>query len=212
MEKRFNVKNGISKSVGDRRITMELTEGKEYWVKARFLKKNEFYENPLFFDVNDAIDGLVMLSEDADLRETFPEHNEVKIQQFVADWIEGCWDHGYDLAKALDEGLNNSPKKVQDWLLYQKNQVTFARAWLDGYEIEKEPLGVLLVDIPENGYSKYNYLYKGESGKFSVNATDETDIFIKYAYKVTEAEAKEKYPNFKWVSLEELENDWSIGF
>lgn len=25
--------------------------------------------------------------------------------------------------------------------------------------------------------------------------------------KVTEAEAKEKYPNFKWVSLEELENE-----
>lgn len=30
---------------------------------------------------------------------------------------------------------------------------------------------------------------------------------LKIAYKITEAEAKEKYPNFKWVSLEELENN-----
>lgn len=71
-------------------------------------------------------------------------------------------------------------------------------------EVLNEPLGVLLLDISEFGYYKYNYLYKRDNGKFTVNCTDETDIFVEYAHKVTKAEAKEKYPNFKWVSLEEL--------
>lgn len=79
-------------------------------------------------------------------------------------------------------------------VMIDENQDTFARAWL--------------VDMPKNALWGYTYLASRKSdGKAYVYRSDfEIDV-REYGLKVTEAEAKEKYPNFKWVSLEELENE-----
>ncbi|HFI0703013.1 TPA: hypothetical protein ACGO43_000358 [Streptococcus suis] len=69
-----------------------------------------------------------------------------------------------------------------------------------------EKLGVLLVDVPEPMLFKYYYI---EERRF--NGTDYLEItradllmmVKKYAYKCTQEEA-EKYPQFRWVALEEL--------
>ncbi|WP_459577969.1 DUF1642 domain-containing protein, partial [Enterococcus faecalis] len=37
------------------------------------------------------------------------------------------------------------------------NEETFAHAWLDGYEVEKEPL--YYVKLPEIGYMRFGYRY-----------------------------------------------------
>lgn len=52
----------------------------------------------------------------------------------------------------------------------------------------------------EDGW-EYFYVIAKENFLSEVLAT------VTHAVKITEAEAKEKYPNFKWVSLEELENE-----
>lgn len=72
----------------------------------------------------------------------------------------------------------------------------------------EEQLGVLLVDMPKNSFWKYMYLYVDVDGNYDILGTDEPGVFLyrKTTVKVTEAEAKEKHPNFKWVSLEELDN------
>lgn len=64
------------------------------------------------------------------------------IPQFVADWISKSkvWGH------SLSDSMGHVPSyfdttrndKAMRWA--NKNQDIFARAWLDGYEIEKEPL------------------------------------------------------------------------
>lgn len=77
----------------------------------------------------------------------------------------------------------------------------------DAVEVEKEPLGVLLVDMPGPSNRRYSYLIKYSSGNYDVLHTDNRNSVIGSAVKVTEAEAKEKYPNFRWVPLEELENE-----
>lgn len=68
----------------------------------------------------------------------------VKIPQFVADWIEKCkaFEHFVvSLSFALQPIVweeNNLSDKCIDWLMDANNQELFARAWLDGYEVEKE--------------------------------------------------------------------------
>ena len=62
------------------------------------------------------------------------EPEKVKIPQFVADWIEKCKNK----EKSLLDALLYTPEKVNSWVGNSENQETFARAWLDGYEIEKE--------------------------------------------------------------------------
>ncbi|MFS9041685.1 DUF1642 domain-containing protein [Streptococcus cristatus] len=70
------------------------------------------------------------------------ESEKVKIPQFVADWIEACKEK---LAIGLYIAMNpdfmkqwNKSDKLISWVRKINNQNLFARAWLDGYEVEKE--------------------------------------------------------------------------
>lgn len=69
------------------------------------------------------------------------EQKPVKVPQCVADWIEYC-KRGLSIRQAISQvqvGI-----EVDDWLMEVDadgvfvNQETFARAWLDGYEVEEE--------------------------------------------------------------------------
>lgn len=62
------------------------------------------------------------------------EHRKPVVPQFVADWIEKCKSE----KRRLHESLTYTPYGVNGWVSNSKNQETFARAWLDGYEVEEE--------------------------------------------------------------------------
>lgn len=71
-----------------------------------------------------------------DLIKQLDEPEKVKIPQFVADWIEYFKKTGdWDLFQAMDYLFGK--KEIREWLEYKNNQETFARAWLDGYEVEE---------------------------------------------------------------------------
>lgn len=61
------------------------------------------------------------------------------VPKFVADWIEYAKKKGDSLAISFKPwnlyGVEYS--KADRWI--EDNQETFARAWIDGYEVEKEP-------------------------------------------------------------------------
>ena len=59
-----------------------------------------------------------------------------------------------------------------------------------------EKLGVLLVDVPEPKYWKYYCTY-------SIRKADKKELVESQAVLCTQEEAK-KYPQFRWVALEEL--------
>lgn len=65
-----------------------------------------------------------------------PEPQKPVVPQFVADWIG--YERGWN--KTLHHALENSPEKVNLWLCEDEinRQNLFARAWLFGYEVEKE--------------------------------------------------------------------------
>ncbi|MEE5256061.1 DUF1642 domain-containing protein, partial [Streptococcus pneumoniae] len=70
------------------------------------------------------------------------EPQKVKIPQFVADWIEVCKEHlTTSLYTAMTPNFmkeNNQSFDLILWIKKASNQDLFARAWLNGYEVEKE--------------------------------------------------------------------------
>ena len=81
---------------------------------------------------------------------------KVKVPQFVADWIEVCKEH---LTTSLYTAMNPNFMKENNqsfdlilWIKKTSNQDLFARAWLDGYEVEKEKRYLVKIkgDIKEN--------------------------------------------------------------
>lgn len=82
--------------------------------------------------------------------EQLDEPQKVTIPQFVADWIKRSKQEKRNLRNAL----NNGGEKMRLWFLDQENYDLFARAWLDGYEVEKEPKYTVRVK-GINGYGRY---------------------------------------------------------
>lgn len=67
------------------------------------------------------------------------EPKPVKVPQCVADWIEYCKARKITLAHALYHSEEAKNKSVYRWLFEESgSQEKFARAWLDGYEVEEE--------------------------------------------------------------------------
>ena len=106
------------------------------------------------------------------------EPEKVTIPQFVANWIEYCKFTHVDLQHALVVGdvyfynyANQKDfSKLKEFLETENNQATFARAWLDGYEVEKEKRYRVnlkrnseeidyLVDTKTNGFRFYSTIY-----------------------------------------------------
>lgn len=70
-----------------------------------------------------------------DMIEQLDEPQKTVVPQFVADWIETCKENNII---SLSGAFEYAKEEVDTWLSDWTNQETFARAWLDGYEIEEE--------------------------------------------------------------------------
>ena len=119
-------------------------------------KYKDLYENVFDFGARAACQLFLKDLEQLD------EPQPVKVQQFVADWIEVCKEH---LTTSLYTAMNPNFMKENNqsfdlilWIKKTNNQETFARAWLDGYEVEKEKQYVVKV----KGNIKENMLVYGE--------------------------------------------------
>lgn len=58
------------------------------------------------------------------------------VPQIVADYIKYTKDAEWDLLEAMDDVAYEDNKDLRKW--FNNNIETFAHAWLDGYEVEKE--------------------------------------------------------------------------
>ena len=129
-------------------------------------KYKELYEN--VFDFGAELARQIFIE---DLKQ-LDEPQKVKVPQFVADWIENSKEIGRDLQDAMNSSLIN--KQVDRWLYTKNNKETFARAWLDGYEVEEEKRYVVKVkgNIKENMlvYGKFveRYFFTKSSSLYNV--------------------------------------------
>ena len=118
------------------------------------------------------------------------EPGKVKIPSVVARWIG--YAKGWN--KGLHYALSNASDEVLEWLCVDKlkRQEIFARAWLDGYEVEEEKRYVVKI----KGILKANEVlnYKINEGKWVISSGVEN---TSYRTKHTRKELEEA--NFGWV-------------
>lgn len=65
------------------------------------------------------------------------ELNKPTVPQIVADYIKYTKDAEWDLQEAMDDVAYEDNKDLRKW--FNNNIELFARAWIDGYTVEKEP-------------------------------------------------------------------------
>ncbi|EAC3618675.1 DUF1642 domain-containing protein, partial [Listeria monocytogenes] len=130
------------------------------------------------------------------------EQERIVVPQFVADWISQCKQEGYDLSWSINYDDSDMPYEIFEWLNpTADNQELFARAWMDGYEVEKEPLYYVQLIRRLSGY---------------LNVRNDESSFLDSPYEVglnktkfTEAKIKEideRYWQFA-VLVEDLEGE-----
>lgn len=90
------------------------------------------------------------------------ERERVTVPQYVADFITEHKKLGHTLSYSIDACMSD---RVAEW--YWDNSELFARAWLNGYEVEQEKRYEVklkntddyLVKTNNNGYRFYNNIY-----------------------------------------------------
>ena len=130
------------------------------------------------------------------------ESQKVPVPKFVADRIEWCkyyprfWDLEMALSRLDDE------EKLADWAYDENGELipekveTFARAWLDGYEVEREKLYTVEIPNPNSKGNHKIYLCKDDTTgkvylcKGNFNPKKNKNL------KLTEAEIRK---DFEWA-------------
>ena len=87
------------------------------------------------------------------------------VPQYVADWIEYCKFTNVNLVRALfindidfyNYGSQEDCSKLKEFLGTETSQEIFARAWLDGYEVESEPRYTVEFKGIDDNYKFLNY-------------------------------------------------------
>ena len=117
------------------------------------------------------------------------EREKVTIPSVVARWIG--YAKGWN--KGLHYALSNASDEVLEWLCVDKlkRQEIFARAWLDGYEVGKEPK--YTVKIKSTKCSTISLVFSESTDVWLFSAT----IYQGLRFKHTRKELEEA--NFGWV-------------
>ena len=116
------------------------------------------------------------------------EPQPVKVPQFVADWIENSKQEKRNLRNAL----NNGSEKMRLWLLDQENYDLFARAWLDGYELEKEKRYYVRFKWIESAYSYLTFIKRFDAWTLA-------DIKLDKKFRSEHTRKQLEEADFGWV-------------
>ena len=155
------------------------------------IKKYEKYENGLF-DIGAKAACQLFLKDLEQLDEPKP----VKVPPFVADWIEVCKEH---LTTSLYTAMNPNFMKENNqsfdlilWIKKTSNQELFARAWLDGYEVEEEKKFFVKIKCLSEEYKYLNYFKSCREWLFSQK--EETE-----EYRTAHTRKELEEDGFGWV-------------
>ena len=164
-------------------------------------------------NINDIIAGqsvdMVIKNQVLDIVSKIDEPQKVVVPKEVAEWIDECKHSGWHLQKALyrlDDDL-----KVGDWaydenadLIPEKVDI-FARAWLDGYEVEKEKLYTVEIPDPHSVYT-IRFLCRGNDGNIRIGGNNCRDVFLSVETHLTESEIKQDF-EWAWQWAEPVEEE-----
>lgn len=117
------------------------------------------------------------------------EPKKAVVPRYIDTWIQGAEYNGFDLYEAMTD---ETPDKVATWIVC--NPETFAKAWLYGYEIEKEKL--YTVELPNPHGPGHTVLVKDMHGNIFITHTMDSYWQKSEVSQLTEAEIKK---DFDWA-------------
>ena len=131
----------------------DLKEGQEVYVKGRVINTGDHLD--IVLDEGSFIENAIVL-----------HYKKPVIPQFVADYIEFKKEQNFHVYGAMRVIEDHYDKRVPDWF-YEGNIETFVRAWIFGYEVEREKR--YLVKIKATGQCLGKYYLNNEilSPRFS---------------------------------------------
>ena len=115
------------------------------------------------------------------------EPKKAVVPQYIDTWIQGAEYNGFDLYEAMTD---ETPDKVSTWIVC--NPETFAKAWIYGYEIEKEKLYTAKNKITNSylgkngGWSHYGRACSPEIIKHSKSTRRSLGVWDNDLYEITE--------------------------
>ena len=96
------------------------------------------------------------------------EPQKVTVPQFVADYIKDAKYYEWDLDDVFDHITEESEgSEISEWFYTLGNVDVFARAWLDGYEVEKEKRYLVKIKGIEENINCLNYDYSESEWYFA---------------------------------------------
>lgn len=144
----------------------------------------------------------VALDDVLDLVKQLDEPGKAQIPQFVADVIEEAREQSPELEDALHYTWGKGTKEFTEWYKKKSNRDLFARAFLDGYELEKEKKYKITLLNRNDGdlyLVNHNADLADKYGHFSpvVLLFTKCTNFSEKCYKLTEKEVVSH--DFGWV-------------
>ena len=136
----------------------------------------------------------VSLESVIDIVSQIHEPQKVVVPKFVADWLKK-YRHAHTLLRVLNasEKEQITPSTVNDWIL--DNQYDFIKAWLEGYEVEKEPLYTVEIPNPNSAGGKLVLFKQQSTGRLILDMLNPNINKPKYL-QLTESEIKR---DFEWA-------------
>ena len=127
------------------------------------------------------------------------EPQKVVVPKCVAEWIEYC---KHEKFYALHGAYANMDEEMKCWRFIGNNSAIFAKAWMDGYTVEKEQLYTVRIPNPALDNLEFVIVLKRIRGRVClVNTYDYMGRELSDEYKLTESEIKK---DFEWA--------WNAGF
>ena len=152
--------------------------------------KNVFGNEAKYIEIDEAIE----------LIEQLDGPQKPVVPQFVADWIEQRKDEGWKLSQMFLQA--NLEEKYGRWIV--DNQETFARAWLDGYTVEKEKRYYVRLKGVDENHNYFNCIKHLDAWCLTELKTDKK-------FRMTHTRKQLEDADFGWVfdcpgiEIEELE-------
>lgn len=102
---------------------------------------------------------------------------KVVVPQFVADWIEEARKACKDVAELFEFDFTND--EVGEWFMQERPFDLVARAWLDGYEVEKEKRPIVIYKADNQGAEiKGRVVHKEKIGELYTITIQNYGIFV----------------------------------
>lgn len=130
------------------------------------------------------------------------EPKKVVVPKFVADWIEYAKKKGVSLIVSFNPWDLYGAEYIEATRWIDNNQETFALAWVNGYEVEKEQLYYVVFDILHS----QKYLVKNVKTNQFYLSNNEKVVGNYEQVKFTEQEIKDIGQGY-WYFKKEVEEE-----